>query len=52
VAGADGDGLPTGNVIRHDVVLDNLPADLRSLAGDAEQRDNRCRTSEPPIFCD
>jgi hypothetical protein len=52
VAGVDGGGIPTGNVIRHNVVLDNQPADLRSLAGDADWRDNRCRTSEPPVFCD
>ena len=52
VAGADGGGLPTANVIRHNVVLDNQPADLRSLAGDADWRNNRCRTSEPPVFCD
>jgi parallel beta-helix repeat protein len=48
----DGGGVPTDNVIRHNVVLDNQPADLRSLAGDADWRDNRCRTSEPPVFCD
>lgn len=52
VAGIDGGGLPTANVIRHNVVLDNRPADLRSLAGDADWRNNRCRTSEPPVFCD
>lgn len=53
VSGADdGGGVPTANVIRHNVVLDNEPADLRALAGDADWRDNRCRTSEPPVFCD
>jgi parallel beta-helix repeat protein len=52
VAGADGGGIPTANVIRHNVVLDNQPADLRALAGDADWRNNRCRTSEPPVFCD
>jgi hypothetical protein len=52
VASDEGGGVPTANVIRHNVVLDNSPADLRALAGDADWRDNRCRTSEPPVFCD
>ena len=52
VASDAGGGVPTANVIRHNTVLDNQPADLRSLAGDADWRNNRCRTSEPPGFCD
>jgi parallel beta-helix repeat protein len=48
----DTGAVPTDNRIRDNVVLDNQPADLRDLAGDADWRDNRCRTSEPPGLCD
>jgi nitrous oxidase accessory protein NosD len=48
----DGGALPADNRIRNNVVLDNEPADLRDLGGEADWRDNRCRKSEPSGLCD